>query len=204
MVSESDQRAAGNLAARMPRRPIGPAPPTIEFADFQPSNPYEDVAASLRQQILDGVLPAGLPVPPVKELARQHEVSVGTVQRAVELVKQWGLIEVNPGRRNLVRRPFSAEGKKEGAPDGPVDYATRSRSVPSSPEPLDLEIRKLGQVVSTVRRVNDPTDYDLLGKLLSAAVTRNGDSRSEIDRYEMVVRRAGEPDSVMIFVASAP
>lgn len=201
-VSESDQRAAGNLASRMPQRPTAALRPAPDLANVKPSSPYEEVAVSLRQQIIDGTLPAGLPIPPVKELARQHGVSVGTVQRAVELVKTWGMIEANRGRRNLVRRQSGPVAERDGASGEPVEPTSRSTSVPSNQEPLDLEIRKLGQLVSTVRAMADPGDHNALGRLLGAAVKRNGDSPTEIDSYEMVVRRADEHDVLMTFVAT--
>ena len=85
-----------------------------------------------------------------------------------------------------------------------VKLAAQFAPVPSNPEPLDLEIRKLGQTVSTVRTVANLTDHGVLGRLLGAAVRRNGDSTSDIDDYDMVVRRAGEREAVMIFVAAVP
>jgi integrase len=203
-VSESDQRAAGNLASRMPPRPRQAAYPPADLADFKPSRPYEEVAVGLREQILDGTLPAGIPIPSVKQLAREHEVSAGTVQRAVELVKRWGLVEVNPGRRNIVRRPLAPQADGDGVSTDPIKPAGQLASDPSNPEPLDLEIRKLGQVVSTVRTVADLTDHHVLGSLLGAAVKRNGDATSEIGDYDMVVRRADERKAVMIFVAAVP
>jgi hypothetical protein len=131
-------------------------------------------------------------------------VSAGTVQRAVELVKRWGLVEVNPRRRNIVRRPLGPQADGDGVSTDPVKPAAQLTSVPSNPEPLDLEIRKLGQVVSTVRTVADLTDHNVLGRLLGAAVRRNGDATSEIGDYDMVVHRAGDRDAVMIFVAAVP
>ncbi len=202
-VSESDQRAAGNLAARMPPRPA-PAVPSqpVEHAAFDPSSPHEVVAVSLRDQIMDGSLPAGLPVPPVKQIASDHSVSVGTAQRALELLKKWGLVEAHRGRRNLVRRPAGP------AVEVDIDATASNKNAASEepglhPESLDLEIRRLGRVVSKLRTVADPADHDTLGRLLAGAVKRDGKPGSEIDAYDMVVRRAGEQDVLLTFVATA-
>ncbi len=213
-VSESDQRAAGNLAARMPRRQKSPSTPQAEVTAFEPSNPYEQVAVSLRDRILDGSLAGGQPIPQVKQLACEHGVSVGTAQRAVALLEDWGLVDVMPGRRTLVRRFINTDGhsdvetvrlaeevglEEKAASEEKVDVTV---ATPSLPEPLDLEIWRLGKVISRVRAVAAVIDHDALGRLLAAAVKRDGRPLSEIDTYEMVVRRAGEQDALMTFVAA--
>jgi hypothetical protein len=86
-VSEGDQRAAAQIAARMPRRP---APARPKIADFEVSSPYQRIAASLRDQILDGTLLAGLPIPTIKQLAAIYAVSVPTAKRAVDLLADLG------------------------------------------------------------------------------------------------------------------
>jgi integrase/DNA-binding transcriptional regulator YhcF (GntR family) len=198
-VSEADQRAAGNLASRMPPRPRQPSSPALDLSDFTAVHPFEEVAVSLAEAIQDGSLAAGLPIPPIKKLAQEYEVSVGTVQRAVGLIKQWGLVEEAPGRRNVVRR----QGQPDGRSLSDAVALDSDDSLAVGPEPLDLEIRKIGEVVSTLRSVTDTADHNALARLLEGAVRRNGDAASEIDRYEMAVRRAGEPDSLMTFVTCA-
>jgi integrase len=77
-VSESDQRAAGSLASRMPARPgIAPAP-TFTTTELDSTSPYERIAVDLRTKIMEGKLRPGLPIPPVKELAAEHGTSVST------------------------------------------------------------------------------------------------------------------------------
>jgi DNA-binding GntR family transcriptional regulator len=76
--------------------------------------------------MLNGALVAGLPIPPLQQLADEHGVSLSTVHRAVSLLKDWALVEVHRGRRTLVR-PFrastaaavrrrTASGRTVGAP----------------------------------------------------------------------------------------
>jgi integrase len=95
-VDESDRRAADAIAIAMPR----PDPGRRELL----RNPYEILAAELRAAIQSGQLPFGAPLPTVAELAAEHEVSPGTVNRAVALLKTEGLIDVQRGKRAIVSR----------------------------------------------------------------------------------------------------
>jgi len=65
--------------------------------------PYEFVAADLREQIQAGALAPGSQLPTSIELAEQHNVSAGTVNRAVALLKEAGLIEATRGCRAQVK-----------------------------------------------------------------------------------------------------
>jgi integrase/DNA-binding transcriptional regulator YhcF (GntR family) len=194
-VSESDQRAANNLAARMP---APPPPSAVRIEDIEPTSPYEKVAVELRDQILNGTLTAGLPIPPIKKLARDHGVAVSTVHRAVSLLKDWGLVELHSGRRTLVRHlqvpstETSPRVDQEGRPN--IHGSTL----------LDLEIRRLGEIVSRARTESDPKNPAALRGLLTDAVRRCGDVESAIGEYEMVVRPAGGDEVITTFVASAP
>ncbi|WP_285790715.1 tyrosine-type recombinase/integrase [Micromonospora sp. NBRC 101691] len=95
-LSESDQRAAGTLAARMPPRPVAPTQPTL--AD----SPYRRIAKDLREQIRSGRLARGARLPAIAELATAHRVSVGTAHRAVLLLAEEGLVNLARGRRTTV------------------------------------------------------------------------------------------------------
>jgi integrase len=120
----------------MPARPT--APPSQLIA-IDPASPYQEIAVDLRDRIVSGVLPVGLPIPSLKQLARDHDVSASTVQRAVTLLDDWGLVELHTGRRTLVRQiPSSAE---EG-----VKHGENLQSVAGSAQLLDLEIRRLAPI----------------------------------------------------------
>lgn len=191
-VSESDQRAASKLAPRMPTRPT--APPS-QLIDIDPASPYQKIAVDLRDRIATGEIPVGLPIPSLKQLARDHDVSASTVQRAVTLLDDWGLVELHTGRRTLVRQiPTSTEGGVEPGED--------LQSLAGSVQLLDLEIRCLGSVIKRVQAEADPTSAAALHRLLADAVRRNGDDEAAIGDYEMVVRHAGERQVNMTFVAS--
>jgi DNA-binding GntR family transcriptional regulator len=70
-----------------------------------PRGPYEVIAAELREQIESGQLPPGSHLPTVVDLAATYGVAVGTINRAIALLRESGLIEVSRGRRAVVRRP---------------------------------------------------------------------------------------------------
>jgi integrase len=98
-VSEADQRAATGIGSRMPVRPS-----PEEQSNLAPRHAFERLAAELREQIMVGTIPAGGPPPPERVLAAEHGVSVGTANRALELLKTWGLV-VMDGRRRVVLVP---------------------------------------------------------------------------------------------------
>jgi DNA-binding transcriptional ArsR family regulator len=86
-VSESDQRVAQTLFARLPSRPEQRT--ESERARADPRSPYEHVAAA----ITAGEISPGSPLPPAADLAQKHKVSPGTVRRAIKLLADWGLVD---------------------------------------------------------------------------------------------------------------
>ncbi len=95
-VAESDQRAAASLFSRLPQRPAEHQAPAVAPA------PFESVAAELHAEIVTGALPVGSVLPTNKALMERFDVSAGTAQRAVALLRNWGLIDVARGRRAVV------------------------------------------------------------------------------------------------------
>jgi integrase len=91
-VDEADRRAATTMANIMPR------PVAVQ----QARGPYEEIAASLRDDIRAGRLKPGDQLPTVAELAVANTVAVGTAHRALTLLKEEGLVEVTRGRRATV------------------------------------------------------------------------------------------------------
>ncbi|HKR51766.1 MAG TPA: tyrosine-type recombinase/integrase [Pseudonocardiaceae bacterium] len=98
-VSESDQRAATSLFARLPARPD--ADPTAVRED---ATPYQRVAAELRAQIASGELPIGSALPTHKQLAQQYGIAASTAHRVTALLSSEGLVEVSRGRRAIIVR----------------------------------------------------------------------------------------------------
>jgi integrase len=192
-VSEADQRAATNLAGRMPARP--PLDP-IERAKIEPEAPYEHIAVAVRRNILDGDLAHGAPAPTGRQLATEHDVSPGTAHRALVLLRDWGLItESGTGRRATVIRHESPEtapnaDQPAAATDGPGALM------------LDLEVIRAGEVIRKMRAQTDPDNGAELHQLLLDAVKRLGETEAQIGDYEMNVRRTGDRDVLTTFVAA--
>lgn len=92
-VDEADRRAADAIADIMPQ----PDP-----THRTPRNPYEILAAELRAAIERGEFAPGSPLPTSTELTAQHNVSAGTVNRAITLLKESGLVAASRGRRATV------------------------------------------------------------------------------------------------------
>jgi integrase len=201
-VSEADQRAAGEIASRMPSRPTIAAslPPRVEV---DPKHAYERIAVELSERIYAGKIPVGLAIPTIKDLARDYGVSTSTAQRAVKLLEEWGLVRVATGRPTLVLlRPSAAEAPPRAQPTShlgsgrePLDQAQRA---------LDLEVRHLGQVVANFRAHADPSDIAVLHRLLLGAVRRNSDPPEAVEDYELVVRESDASDVITTYVAVAP
>jgi len=103
-VSESDQRAATNLGARMPARPAATSQGRNRAVATSSPHPYQVVATALRQQIDSGDVEQGTFLPSVKAIAAAHRVAVGTAHRAVAEIVEAGYAEVVPGRGTRVCR----------------------------------------------------------------------------------------------------
>lgn len=101
-VAETDQRAMKSSGIRMPPLPIaaegGSTIPTpARLADAE--NPYQRIAADLRAAITCGAITVGDPLPTVEALRSRYQVSAGTANRAVALLKSEGLVVAGRGRR---------------------------------------------------------------------------------------------------------
>lgn len=68
---------------------------------------YRQIAAHLREGILDGTYPAGQPLPSEEILAKQFGVSRPTVRQGIAELRAAGLVEVMMGRGMFVRSTHS-------------------------------------------------------------------------------------------------
>ncbi len=197
-VSEADQRAAGEIATRMPPRPSKVALP--EWQEFEANKPYEKIAVKVRDRIYAGELAIGTAIPAIKQLAREHEVSVATAQRAVRLLDEWGLVRVATGRPTLVQPRASEDPGMEAVTEAP-DITVESLAVSEGQQPLDLEVRRLGATVASLQTNADPADTTTLHRLLVGAVKRDGADLAAIDDYELLVRPVGGSVVMATYVA---
>lgn len=63
---------------------------------------YLQLAAILRERIASGELPPRSKLPTLAELAGEHDLAITTVQKAVGLLKDEGLVVAYPGRGTFV------------------------------------------------------------------------------------------------------
>ncbi|TDD03107.1 GntR family transcriptional regulator [Saccharopolyspora terrae] len=193
-VSEADQRASAALVDRVPKRPK----PLSQAGRVRakPRSPYEKLAVDLYEQVERGERADGDELPPMKRLAIDYAVSIGTVQRAIQLLQDWGTVEVAQGKRAKVSQRLSAEvdvnsveGPEVRAPEPPELMPASAGGERSNTEMLEFEVRRGGQSIQTFAAEADSSNATHLRMLLTAAVRRDGRDLSEILDYEMDVRR---------------
>jgi site-specific recombinase XerD/DNA-binding transcriptional regulator YhcF (GntR family) len=187
-LAESDQRAAGGLLARMPVRPEA-TPERSERAKTDPRTPRERLAVELRDRIVAGEFPVGGYLPGIKQLSARYGVAASTAHRAVVLLKEWGIIDGEPGQR---ARVVGVLAPVESATEQvQVEIETR-REVASGRQLLDLEIRRTGQVVARLAAEADPRNADDLRRLLVGSIRRRGGDTSDMADYEMDIRNGDQ------------
>ena len=67
-----------------------------------PVPPYRQIAAILRRRITGGQVPPGNRIPTESELVEEFEVARSTARRAVEVLREEGLIYTVPNRGSYV------------------------------------------------------------------------------------------------------
>ena len=70
---------------------------------------YVQLASILRERIRSGDLPPGRALPSARLLSQQYEVAIGTVTKAIELLRAEGLVRTVIGRGIFVTRPGTPE-----------------------------------------------------------------------------------------------
>jgi len=94
---EADQQAAAVITTRVPTPPT----PTAACVTRKPAM-FETVAERLRESITQGRFKPGENLPPMKELATAHRVSINAAHAAVNRLADWGYVTVSRGKRSLV------------------------------------------------------------------------------------------------------
>ncbi|WP_419836762.1 GntR family transcriptional regulator [Streptomyces bugieae] len=67
--------------------------------------PHQQLAATLRRRITDGIYPPGSTFPSIRAIAREHGVGAGAAFLAVDTLRSEGLLEGRPRRRLTVAHP---------------------------------------------------------------------------------------------------
>jgi DNA-binding transcriptional regulator YhcF (GntR family) len=208
-VSESDQRAATSLFARLPIRPDAADTRTRGGSDGDAI--YPRITAELRARIASGELSVGAQLPTHKQLAEQHGISVGTAHRVTALLCSEGLVEVSRGRRAVVIRPpivgsdqapqaareAVAEGGNEPSDDRPGESGSESATT-AAPRLWAITVRGPDGRRYPVRHVradiNRPdafrTHLLAIARIERPADTDSGESW--IGDYELEIREPGK------------
>jgi DNA-binding transcriptional regulator YhcF (GntR family) len=80
-------------------------PLRLVVADDDPTPPYEQVRAQLAGLVASGLLPPGTRLPPLRQLAADLGLAVGTVARAYRELEAAGLVASRRGAGTRVTAP---------------------------------------------------------------------------------------------------
>ncbi|MDX9872992.1 MAG: GntR family transcriptional regulator [Clostridia bacterium] len=86
----------------------------IIIANSSPEPIYEQIVRQIREQIITGQLPGGEPLPSIRNLAYQLQISVITTKRAYEELEREGLIVTVGGKGSFVHSHNTASLRAKG------------------------------------------------------------------------------------------
>jgi DNA-binding transcriptional MocR family regulator len=145
----------------------------------------------------------------VNALAKAHEVGVGTVYKALQLLEEWGLVLLKSGGRPIVLEtatsspseamPVAPEPEPEIAEVEPTQPA--STAAPPSVRLLDFVVRRRGYVIADFSAEADPNNAAQLRQLLVDAVRRDGRDPSDLGDFTMEVADPELKERIRTFVA---
>jgi hypothetical protein len=99
-------RRIGRRHLRVIATAVVPGVCAVVIDDASPEWPYQQVAAQIRQRVQSGEL--GPRLPSYMTLAHELGVAPMTVQRAIKVLKDEGLLVTYPGRGTYVRKDGEA------------------------------------------------------------------------------------------------
>lgn len=86
---------------------------------------FEQLAASIRREVLEGTAVAGDRLPPARELAESLDVNVHTVLHAYQQLRDEGLVELRRGRGAILTDQVTTLAELEAHVRALVDEARR-------------------------------------------------------------------------------
>jgi GntR family transcriptional regulator len=114
----------------------------VDTAD--PTPPYEQLRRQLAALIHAGALPAGSRLPPLRQLAGDLGLAVGTVARTYRELETAGLIASRRGGGTRVAETAGARGRPERAAvvhDAAADFVRRARAAGAEPAEITAAVR---------------------------------------------------------------
>ena len=116
----------------------------LHLSDLSPEPLHQQLSRQLREKILAGDLAEGDGLPSIRGLARDHHISVITVQRAYEDLGREGLLVARQGKGMFVA-PVDEGGKREMA----------EQRLFEALKPILKEARASGLGEQTVKKIVD-------------------------------------------------
>ncbi|MEU3990060.1 GntR family transcriptional regulator [Streptomyces platensis] len=101
--------------------------------------PHDQLAATLRHRITEGVYPSGSRFPSVRSIAREHKIGLGAAYLAVEALRSEGLLEGQPRRRLTVAHPVGVRTLAD--PDAPWPHGQGDVERSNMRADADLAVR---------------------------------------------------------------
>jgi GntR family transcriptional regulator len=118
----------------------------LHLSELSPAPLHAQISRQIRAQILAAELGGDDPLPSIRTLAREHRVSVITVQRAYEDLEREGLIRSRPGKGFFVSE--IPEERKQNMAEERFEEALARLVAESAAEGLDeVEIREVFEKV---------------------------------------------------------
>ncbi len=103
---------------------------------------YQQIAESIRRQIIEGKLKSGDRLPSIRSLIDQWNCTPGTIQRAYNILARQGLVLSRPGKGTHVLDPMMA----------PSDAHIRKASLVNRAETFLLEVLTAGYTIEDVKQ----------------------------------------------------
>lgn len=118
----------------------------IIISNASPDPIYEQIARQMKRQIIDGALPEGAPLPSIRRLAKDLEVSVITTKRVYEELEKDGFIDAVAGKGTFVAarsEEFLHEMKRKLVEETLADAVMNARMLGIPAEEVHEMIRLL-------------------------------------------------------------
>lgn len=115
---------------------------------------YQEVAEQIRQKIADGTYSPGAPLPSIKDLMSEYDVSRTTVRAALKVLFDDGLLNPGRGQRKTtvrdsrrIRIPFSRYDSvvQPGGSAGPWETACAEQGLDGQMKTVAVDTRPVGQ-----------------------------------------------------------
>jgi len=118
------------------------APPALQVVTTDPTPPYEQLRRQFAELIQAGVLTAGDRLPPLRQLAADLGLAVGTVARSYRELETAGLVVSRRGggtRVQAIARPATAAQRERNLQAHAETFVRQARLLGAS----DAEVRAL-------------------------------------------------------------